>query len=88
MLIDITLDPTIFTLGPIVIGWHGILTMLAVVLAVWYGMYRSDRAGLDMAIIERGVTAAIVGGFIGARVFHVLDHLDYYSQSSLEIVYL
>ena len=61
MMIDITLDPTLVAFGPIVVGWHGILTMLAVAVALWYGTHRAERAGLDMAVIERAVTVAIAG---------------------------
>jgi phosphatidylglycerol:prolipoprotein diacylglycerol transferase len=88
MTIDITLDPTVVAFGPIAVGWHGILTMLAVAVALWYGTHRAERTGLDLAVIEPAVTVAIVGGFIGARVFHVLDHMDYYSQSPLEMFLL
>jgi phosphatidylglycerol---prolipoprotein diacylglyceryl transferase len=88
MIFDITLDPTILSLGPLQIGWHGLFTMLAVVVALWYGLQRADRADLPVDIIEQGLSAAIIGGFVGARLFHVFDHLDFYSQNPLEILYI
>ncbi|MFN0070475.1 MAG: prolipoprotein diacylglyceryl transferase [Chloroflexota bacterium] len=86
--IDITLDPIVLALGPLQIGWHGLFTMAAVVVAIWYGLQRMAQAGLPVGQIEQGVTLAIMGGFAGARMFHVLDHLDYYGSNPLEILFI
>ena len=80
----IGLDPVIARLGPFELGWHGILTLLAVVVGVWLGQRYAARAGLPPERTADVVIAAVVGGIVGARLFHVLDHLPYYAAHPLE----
>lgn len=84
MIIDVTFDPIIARLGPIELGWHGLFTALAVVTAVWLGCWRAERCGLPAEPLGRVATWALVGGVLGARLFHVLDHLPYYLANPLE----
>lgn len=84
MIIDVTFDPIIARLGPVELGWHGIFTALAVVAAVWLGLRRAERRGLPAEPLGRVATWALVGGVLGARLFHVLDHLPYYRANPLE----
>lgn len=86
MLVNITIDPIIVQLGPLQLGWHGIFSMLALVAGVWVGLWRAERLGLPADPIMNGVGWAIAGGVVGARLFHVLDHLPYYSEHPSEIV--
>ena len=81
--IDVTLDPVIAQLGPIALGWHGVLTALAVAVAVWLGVRRAVRVSGPAAPLDTVATWAIVGGLIGARLFHVLDHLPAYAANPL-----
>ena len=78
MLINVTLDPVIARLGPFELGWHGLLTALAVGIAVWLGLRLAERQGLPAEALSTVATWAIVGGVLGARLFHVADHLPYY----------
>ena len=83
MLIDVTIDPVILQLGPFRLGWHELFSALALVVGVWVGLWRAARLGLDVDPIMTGVGWAIAGGVVGARLFHVLDHLPYYSENPL-----
>ncbi|MDO8690005.1 MAG: prolipoprotein diacylglyceryl transferase [Dehalococcoidia bacterium] len=78
MLINIGFDPILAQLGSFQLAWHGILTALAIVIAVLYGERRLARAGLSPEAMGTVVFWAIIGGLIGARLFHVADHLEYY----------
>ncbi len=84
MLINVSLDPVIFQLGPLQLGWHGLFSALALVVGVWLGLWRAARLGLPVDPVMTGVGWAIAGGVVGARLFHVLDHLPYYSENPLE----
>lgn len=84
MIIDVTFDPIIARLGPVELGWHGVFTALAVVAAVWLGLRRAERRGLPAEPLGRVTTWALVGGIVGARLFHVLDHLSYYLPNPFE----
>jgi phosphatidylglycerol:prolipoprotein diacylglycerol transferase len=84
-LIQITIDPIIAQLGPFQIGWHGIFSTLALFIGVWVGLWRARRLGIDTETMASGLGWVIAGAVVGARLFHVLDHLPYYAQHPLEI---
>ena len=85
-LIQITIDPIIAQVGPFQLGWHGIFSMLALITGVWFGLRRAHHLGLDVDTMVSGLGWVIAGAVVGARLFHVLDHLPYYAQNPLEIL--
>jgi phosphatidylglycerol:prolipoprotein diacylglycerol transferase len=85
-LIQITIDPIIAQIGPVTLGWHGVLSMLALVAGVWVGLRRAGQLGIDVDAMISGLGWVIAGAVVGARLFHVLDHIPYYAQHPLEIV--
>jgi phosphatidylglycerol:prolipoprotein diacylglycerol transferase len=82
-IINVTFDPIIARLGPFELGWHGIFTALAVMVAVWLGVRRAAGVTGPTAPLDTVVTWAVVGGLVGARLFHVLDHLPDYLADPL-----
>ncbi len=82
--IDITFDPIIAQLGAFQLGWHGLFTAVAVLAGIWLGSRRAERWGFSADGVGTVVIWSIVGGLIGARAFHVLDHLSYYAEHPLE----
>jgi phosphatidylglycerol:prolipoprotein diacylglycerol transferase len=85
MSFEIGFDPVIVRLGPLALAWHGIFSALAVAVAVWLGASRARRRGVTGDKLSTLVVWALVGGVIGARLFHVLDHLRYYADNPFEI---
>jgi phosphatidylglycerol:prolipoprotein diacylglycerol transferase len=85
-LIQITIDPIIAQIGPFQLGWHGIFSMLALVAGVWIGLWHAKLLAIDVDTMVSGLGWVILGAVIGARLFHVLDHIPYYAQHPLEIV--
>lgn len=83
MLIELRLAPTLASLGPFSLGWHGLLTMLAIVVAVRFGMRSAQRTGHPAAALWSVMTWAMVGGLIGARTFYVIDHGATYLRDPL-----
>ena len=79
-------SPILLTLGPVSIHWYG-LCMVAGILAGYLLARASFRkAGLAVEFLERLLAPLLAGGFIGARVYHVLNELPYYAAHPLEIV--
>jgi len=85
-LINVTIDPIIAQLGPFQLGWHGVFSMLALIAGLWVGLRRAGQLGLDVDAMIAGMGWVIAGAVVGARLFHVFDHLGYYAQHPLEIV--
>src|SRR4030088_918016 len=85
MTIDIGFDPIAAQLGPFQLGWHGIFTALAVIVGVWLAGRLAQRRGISTDLVANVATWAVVGGIVGARLFHVLDHLSFYLENPLLI---
>ena len=83
-MIHMTFDPIFFRLGGLEVGWHGLLTAVAVVFGVWFGSRRATRYGIASAQLGNVAVWVIGSGIVGARLFHVLDHLSYFSDHPLE----
>jgi phosphatidylglycerol:prolipoprotein diacylglycerol transferase len=78
-------DPVIAQWGPFQLGWHGIFTALAVAVGLWLAGRLAERRGMSSGVVYGIATWGVVGGIVGARLFHVADHLDFYLQNPLLI---
>jgi phosphatidylglycerol:prolipoprotein diacylglycerol transferase len=87
-MITVGIDPVAFTIGPIAVGWYGIMVALAVITLVTWALLAVKRGAGDLTY-NTVVNAAIVGipsGIIFARVLHVIDLWDYYSKNPGQII--
>ncbi len=64
--------PTGFQLGPIYIYFYGIILMIGALAAAFLAEREARRRGLDSEIIWDAFIWVLVGGIIGARVWHIL----------------
>ena len=71
-MITIDLDPSIH-LGPLTLAWHGIFTAVGIFFGVWLSTKLVRELGVDEADATAVATWGVVGGIIGARIFHVAD---------------
>lgn len=78
--------PQILHLGPFPIRYFGIVLALAVLAAYKLAMKRSSLFQVPRDRVEDILFWVIVGGFIGARVYHVLSSLPYYLQNPGHII--
>jgi phosphatidylglycerol:prolipoprotein diacylglycerol transferase len=80
-MIEIPISPVIFYIGPVRVGWYGVMVALAVITVVGWALYavkKDPRLTGDMIL-----NAAIIGipfGIIGARLLHVIDNWSAYSH--------
>lgn len=59
-------------IGPLTLSYYGMLIMAGVVGATLLSYYQAKRKGLDATIIFDSLTWIVVGGIIGARIWHIL----------------
>jgi phosphatidylglycerol:prolipoprotein diacylglycerol transferase len=85
MTLTFAFDPIIAQLGPFQLGWHGLFTALAVLVAVWLAGRLGQRRGISTDVVYSIAGWGVVGGIVGARLFHVMDHLQYYAENPLLI---
>lgn len=82
-MIAIPFDPEIH-IGPIALAWHGIFTAVGIFFGVWISI-RLLRGRVAEDAAYSVATWGVVGGILGARLLHVFDQWDFYSQH-LELI--
>jgi phosphatidylglycerol:prolipoprotein diacylglycerol transferase len=83
--LDFAFDPIIAQVGPFQLGWHGLFTAVAVAFALWLAGYLGSQRSISSDTIYNVAGWGVVGGVIGARLFHVADHLSFYAANPLLI---
>jgi phosphatidylglycerol:prolipoprotein diacylglycerol transferase len=85
-LIHIGLDPEIAQIGSFSIGWHGVLMLIGIVVGLAITLPLAKRLGIQPDTTYTAAIWAVIFGFIGARLTHVIDEWSYYSQNLVEIL--
>jgi len=78
------IDPVIFTLGPLVFRWYGLMMVLSFMLGGYYFIKNGVRQGIDEERLLALLIIVILGGILGARVLYVLTNLPAYIPAPLE----
>jgi phosphatidylglycerol---prolipoprotein diacylglyceryl transferase len=76
----ISVDPVIVHLGPVSIGWYGLMVALGVVAVVSWLAWQNSKSRL--LSYDTVFTAALIGipsGIIFSKILHVIDQFGYYS---------
>jgi len=84
--IVINIDPLIFRSGIFELRWYGMAIALAVIAAVFITAYQSKRKGIETKEIYTLTLWVLLAGIVGARLFHVIDKIDYYAANPLQIL--
>ena len=64
--------PTGFHVGPLFIRYYGIILMSGALAAAWLASREARRRGQDTEFVWDGLIWVLVGGIIGARIWHIL----------------
>ena len=64
--------PTGFHIGPIPVYYYGIILMLGALAGSWLASREARRRGQDTELVWDGLIWVLVGGIIGARIWHIL----------------
>jgi len=78
--IVINLDPNIARIGPFLLTWHGVFSVLGIIAGIWLAVQWSKDKVPAADVQETGFWG-VIGAIIGARLFHVIDQWDFYSQN-------
>ncbi len=85
-MIIIDLDPNIATIGPFTLAWHGVFSAVGIIAGIWLCMRLLRGSRISEDDVYTLALWSVIGGIVGARLFHVVDAWDYYSQNLLQIV--
>ena len=64
--------PEGFSLGPLFVRFYGIILMLGALAGAWLATREAKRRGYDPEIVWDLLTYLLIGGIIGARLWHIL----------------
>lgn len=88
-MITISMDPIIFNIGHLALRWYSLILMLAIVVGIWLTAREAERKGFKKDDIYDAAVWIVVGGVIGARLFHVLDHWSHeYAANPIRALYV
>jgi len=85
-MITISIDPVAFSLGSFAVRWYGILVAVAVITLLLMMFREVKRLGISQDIVYSLALWGIIGGVIGARLFHIIDYWSYYTAHPGEII--
>ncbi|MBC8505391.1 MAG: prolipoprotein diacylglyceryl transferase [Anaerolineales bacterium] len=63
--------PVGFNVGPLFVHFYGLILMSGAVAGAWLAHYRARKKGLDTEFVWDSLTWVLIGGIIGARLWHV-----------------
>lgn len=81
----IGMDPIIFNIGSHPIGWHGVMMVTGIIVATLLAGRLALKEGIPSQAIYTSAFWIVLFGLIGARLAHVIDDFDYYSDNLGEI---
>ena len=88
-MITIGIDPIIFSIGHLHIRWYGLIVITAIGVGIWLAAREAARKGFKKEDIYDAAIWVILGGMIGARLFHVLDHWpDEFAANPIRALYI
>lgn len=86
--ITISTDPMIAQAGPFMLSWYNLFFMLAVFAGGWLGLREARRKGIDTEKMQSLILWGLLGGIVGARLFHVVDRWDLYADDPVRVLYV
>ena len=82
--IVIDLDPNILRIGPVLITWHGVFSVLGIIAAGRLGFWLLERDGVELkGGGGDGLAWMVVVGLIGARLLYVWENFRLFSNGQL-----
>lgn len=88
-MITIGIDPIIFSIGHFHLRWYSLIVLTAIAVGIWLTGREAARKGFKKEDVYDAAVWVILGGLVGARLFHVLDHWpDEYAANPIQALYI
>jgi prolipoprotein diacylglyceryl transferase len=85
-MLTISVDPVAFSIGSFTIRWYGIMVALAVITLLIITLRETKRLGFSQDFIYSLFLWGIIGGFVGARLVYLIDHLVAHPEEPVQII--
>lgn len=78
--------PILFKIGPVTIYSYGTLLAIALFAGLYMGRYELKRRNINPDVAYDLILAIAIGGIIGARLFYIIGHFNYYWTHLSEVI--
>lgn len=79
-------QPILFTLGNVSVHWYGLILAIAVLLGYWLVIKMAKQRSLEIDLVSNIYLNLLIWGFIGARLYHILNEWSYYNSHLTETI--
>lgn len=77
--------PQSFGLGGIRIQFYGLIIAVSAIAGYWLALKRRKETGVSSEDADLIIFFTIIGGFIGARLYHVISEYEFYVHQPLQV---
>jgi phosphatidylglycerol:prolipoprotein diacylglycerol transferase len=79
--VTIAIDPVLIHIGTILVRWYGVAIAVGIALGIVLALREARRKGVDVDATYNTALWSVVIAIVGARLFHVVDRIDFYLQN-------
>ncbi|MBI1961367.1 MAG: prolipoprotein diacylglyceryl transferase, partial [Parcubacteria group bacterium] len=79
-------EPIAFSIGPFGVHWYGLFLLAGILVGYWLVGTLAKRGGLSLEMAGSLYVNALIGGFFGARAYHVASDWGFYGSNPDQIV--
>ncbi|MEW5985244.1 MAG: prolipoprotein diacylglyceryl transferase [Chloroflexota bacterium] len=88
-MITIRIDPVLLSIGHFMVRWYSLIVVAAISVGLWLAAREAERKGFQKERIYDGALWVVIGGLLGARLLHVLDHWPHeYAATPIRALYI
>lgn len=85
---DLKMYPEICKIGPLTVYSYGLMLAIAFMVSSSLAALQARKENINPQTIFNLSFLILISGIIGARLFYVLENIDYYLRNPLEIIML
>jgi phosphatidylglycerol:prolipoprotein diacylglycerol transferase len=63
-----------FEVGPLTVAWHGLMTAVGILVALWLALRFARERKLVADLITRAAVAMAIAGLIGSRAYYLVEN--------------
>lgn len=78
--------PIAFSIGPFGVHWYGLLLVVGILIGYWLAGKLAPRRGFSSDLVGTIYVNALIAGFVGARLYHVLTDWGFYGSNPGQII--
>ncbi|MBI1961563.1 MAG: prolipoprotein diacylglyceryl transferase, partial [Parcubacteria group bacterium] len=79
-------QPVAFSVGALAVHWYGLFLLAGILAGYWLLGPLASRGRLPLEVVRSMYVNALIGGFVGARAYHVVTDWGFYGSNLDQII--